>query len=104
MAKFHGVIGYYVTEETSPGVWIPAITEKSCNGDILRNSQKFQSSEQLNDDIILNNRFSIVANPYTESNIANIRYIRYKGTKWKVSNVDIQYPRLILSVQGVWNE
>lgn len=104
MAKFHGVIGYFVTEETSPGVMVPSITEKPVQGDILRNSQKFQSSEQLNDDIVLNNRFSILANPFTESNIANMKYIQYRGTKWKISSVDIQYPRLILSVQGVWNE
>jgi len=104
MAKFHGVIGYFVTEETSPGVWVPTITEKPCKGDILRNSQQFQSSEQLNDNININNRFSVVSNPYTESNIANMRYIRYRGTKWKIVGVEIEYPRLILSVRGVWNE
>lgn len=104
MAKFHGVIGYFVTEETSPGVWVPTITEKPYKGDILRNSQQFQSSEQLNDDININNRFSIIADPFAESNVANMRYLRYKGTKWKIVSIDIQRPRLILSVRGVWNE
>lgn len=103
MAKFLGTLGYVKTVETAPGVYSDEITERPCKGDILRNSQSFNSSEFLNDDIDINNRFSFVADAFTYANIANIRYILWNGTKWKVSSVDIQRPRLILSVRGVYN-
>jgi hypothetical protein len=30
-------------------------------------------------------------------------YVEFMGTKWKITNVEVQYPRLILSVGGVYN-
>ena len=33
MAKFYGVIGYAVTEETKPGVWAEKIIERMYYGD-----------------------------------------------------------------------
>lgn len=103
MAKFHGMIGFSHTEETSSGVYTEIITEKPYKGDLLRNSQRWASSEQLHDDININNRFSIVADLYAYENIEYIRFIKWNGTKWKVSTVDIQRPRLIIHVKGVYN-
>ena len=103
MAKFHGVVGYFTTEETSPGVHVDGITEVPCQGDILRNTQRFESSEQLNDDVTIDNRFSIVADGFMTTNMANIRYVEYLNIKWKVVTIDIQPPRLILKVRGVYN-
>jgi hypothetical protein len=105
MAKFHGVVGYVQTEETSPGVFSEVVTERACKGDLLRNTQSWESGEHLNPNFNISNRFSIVADAYAYENLEHIRYIQWMGcTKWSVSGVEIQRPRLILSVNGVYNE
>ena len=105
MAKFFGVIGFNEgTVETSPGVWEQQVVERQYYGDLLRNSRRLQTTDQLNDDINISNEISIVADPYANANFHSIRYVEFMGAKWKVSNVEVQFPRLILTLGGVWNE
>lgn len=103
MAKFYGKVGYADTTETAPGVWTEVITEREYYGDVLRISRRLQSTEQLNDDIIIDNEFSIVADPFAYQNFHTMRYIEWMGVKWKITKVNVQSPRLILSVGGVYN-
>ena len=104
MGKFFGAIGYAEMVETKPGVWEEIITERDYYGDVIRNSRRLQSADQLNDNINISNEISIVADPFARDNIYSMRYIVFMGAKWKISNVDIQYPRLILSIGGLYNE
>lgn len=104
MAKFYGSIGYAVTEETSPGVWTKAITERNYYGDILRNSRALSGNDKVNDDVNISNEISIVSDSYAAENIYAMRYIKFAGTKWKIGSVEIQYPRLILNIGGVYND
>jgi len=103
MGKFYGVIGYAETSETSPGVWTEGITERTYSGDILRNTKRWQSGENLNDNIIVNNEFSIVADPYAYANFHTMKYIKWKGVSWKITQIDIQRPRIRLMIGGVYN-
>lgn len=103
MAKISGKIGYCESVETNPGVWEEKITERSFYGDLIRNSRRLQSADKVNDDININNEISIVADPYAMNNFHSIRYIEFMGAKWKVSTVEVQYPRLILSLGGLYN-
>lgn len=103
MGKWFGKIGYAVTEETTPGVWVEQITERTYYGDIIRNTRRLQTSDKLNDDINVSNEISIVADPFARDNFHAMRYIEFMGTRWKVSSVEVQYPRLILSLGGVYN-
>ena len=104
MAKYYGIIGYATnTVETEPGVWDDEIDEKEVVGDILGNSRSLENSGDINDNINIANKISIVADPYAMSNFHSIRYAEFMGTKWKVSNVEVQYPRLILILGGVYN-
>lgn len=103
MAKFYGMIGFATTEETAPGVWKEQITEKPYAGDLVRSSRRLESSEKVNDDVRLSNDISIVSDPYAIENFHSIRYVNYLGTKWKISNVEIQYPRLILTTGGIYH-
>lgn len=103
MAKFYGVIGYAVTKETAPGVWTEEIAEQSYYGDLTRNMRRLQDSGDLNDDINVANEISIVADPYANANFHSMRYVAFMGTKWKISKVEVQYPRLILTLGGVYN-
>lgn len=103
MAKFSGVIGYSESVETSPGVWTQKITERKARGDVLRNYRKWEGTENLNDNLVINNTISIVADKYAYDHIFAIKYVKYMGVEWKVENVEIQPPRLILSLGGVYN-
>ena len=104
MAKFFGAIGYAETVETTPGVWEEKITERNYYGDLIRNSRRLQSSEQLNDDINISNEVSIVSDPYANANFHSMRYVEFMGAKWKITNVEVQYPRLKLTLGGLYNE
>ena len=103
MAKWYGVIGYDETLETRPGVWVNQITERNYYGDVIRNSRRLQTANQLNDNINISNEISIVADPYANQNFHAMRYVEFMGTKWKIDNITVQYPRLILSLGGVYN-
>lgn len=103
MAKFYSKIGYASTVETKPGVYEEQIVERSYYGDLIRNTRRLQSADQVNDDINISNEISIVADPYATNNFHTMRYAVFMGTKWKISNVEVSYPRLILTLGGVYN-
>ena len=103
MAKFYGMIGFAEQVEKAPGVWVDKITVHPYYGDLIRNTRKLQSSDQLNDNIDIANDISIIADPYAVENFHKMRYVEFMGTKWKITSVEVQYPRLILTVGGVWN-
>lgn len=104
MAKFYGVIGYAETVETRPGIWEKQITERHYYGDVTRNTHRLQSSDKLNDDINISNEISIVADPFANQNFHSMAYVEFMGAKWKITNVEVQYPRLILSIGDVYND
>lgn len=103
MAKFYGVIGYGENVETRPGVYSHKITERYYSGELIRNTRRLQSGEQLNDNINIANEISIVADPFANQNFHAMLYVEFMGTKWKITNVEVLYPRLILSVGGEYN-
>lgn len=103
MAKFYGVIGYAETVETKPGVWKEQITERMYYGELVRNARKLQTADQLNDNINVANEISIVSDPFANENFHSMRYVEFMGAKWKIVNVEVQYPRLILTTGGVYN-
>lgn len=103
MTKFYGEIGYGESVEQSPGVWDDVIIEHKYYGDVIRNTRKLQNGESVNDDITVNNSISIVADAYANEHFFAIRYIKWAGTRWKVSEVEVQSPRLLLRLGGVYN-
>jgi hypothetical protein len=104
MAKFYGLIGYAVTEETTPGIWEEKIVDRMYYGELVRNTRKLQSTNQINDNINIANEISILADPFASENFHLMKYVEFMGAKWKISSVEVQYPRLILTVGGVYNE
>ena len=104
MAKFFGKIGFTTTEETAPGVFRAVTTERDYRGDVLRNTRKWENGEYLNDDLNVNNQISIVADAYANENFFAMRYISWMGAYWKITNVEVQRPRLILTIGGVYNK
>ena len=103
MAKWYGKIGYAENVETEPGVWEEVITEKLYYGDSIRNTRLLQNSDSINGKVNVGNQISIIADPYANQNFHAIRYVEFMGNLWTVSNAEVQYPRLILTLGGVYN-
>lgn len=103
MARFSGEIGYGESVETSPGLWEDVIVEKTYFGDVIRNTRKLQDGSKVNDDLSVQNSISIVADAYAGEHFFAIRYIRWAGALWKVSDVEVQSPRLLLRLGSKYN-
>ena len=103
MAKYYGKIGFATTSEDTPGVWVEHITERNYGGDVLNNTRRLEFPEKVDADINISNRISIVADPYARLNFHSMRYAVYMGTKWTITSVEVQYPRLILNLGGIYN-
>lgn len=100
MGKYYGSIGFGLTEEveTSPDVWEVQMVERNYYGDVLRNAFRSENSGNLNNNIVISNRISIVADPFALNNFQEMKYATYLGIAWKVLNVEEQFPRLILTL------
>ena len=103
MAKWYGPIGFGIEEETEPGYWEIVIHERNYYGELLSNFRKTQNSGGVNDNINIANKISIISDPFANQNFHTIRYVNYMGTNWKVTDVEVLFPRLILTLGGVWN-
>jgi hypothetical protein len=105
MARFYGEVGYGDTVESpaGSGVWIDDITEVSYFGDVIRNTRKLDNGEKLNDDISVSNSISIVADDRAINHFFKIKYVRWAGVLWTVTNVEVKSPRLVLSLGKVYN-
>lgn len=104
MAKFYGNIGYVQSVEKRPGYWKEEIMERPYYGELVRNTRRLQTSDKVNDDINVANEISIVADPFANENIYSMKYVTFNGTKWKVANVEVQFPRLVLTLGGLYND
>jgi len=105
MARFYGEVGYGtpVEDPSGSGVWVDSITEFTYQGDVIRNTRQLENSEKVNDDIVVSNSISIVADQYAIENFFNIKYVRWSGVLWTVTTVEVRSPRLILSIGSVYN-
>jgi len=103
MAKFHGTIGYIRTEETAPGVFTEVVTERAYTGDIIRNSRRFEGGQNMNETLTVNNRFSVIADEFAFGNYPTMRYISWNGVKWEIMSFEVDHPRIIITVGGIYN-
>lgn len=103
--KFSGSVGFWLGDKKiKPGVYKPNIVEKPYTGDVLANRRRFQSAENSsNDDLTVTNQISILSDLYMQNNWPSIKYVVWKGTAWKVNDVEVDYPRITLNLGGVYN-
>ena len=103
MSRFYGKIGYVTSNESESGVWNNIPEEREYYGEITNISKRWQTNENLNDDIRLEQNVSIVADAYAWENYFKIRYVIIDGVAWRVTNVTVSRPRLILYIGGIYN-
>ena len=102
MAKYYGNIGFATQVETSPGIWEDSIEERPYKGDVLQSGRRWDPAENINDNFNITNKFSIVSDVFLYSHIPALRYLEYMGTKFKITNVSLDRPRVEISVGGVY--
>lgn len=103
MAKWAGIIGYSNQVETSPGIWEEVLIKKHYVGDLVRNTRSLTNDNQINDGVSISNQISFISDPYARENFHLIRYATFMGQKWKVTSADIEYPRIVISLGGIYN-
>lgn len=103
--RFYGVVGYgdSVQEPAGSGKYKQTITERPYYGDVVHASSQAVPGDKVNDDITVSNSISIVADDFAVGNFMHIKYVEWAGTRWKVTHVEDQRPRLILSLGSVYN-
>lgn len=103
MAKFFGKVGYAESVQVKPGVWKDVITEYPYYGDEVRPNRRLDEGEKVNMDISTGTALSITADAYANEHIFAIRFVEWAGAVWTVTSVDVQRPRLLLRLGGVYN-
>lgn len=101
--RYHGNIGFGKSQEIVPGVWDDVIIERPYYGDVVRDTRNFTETDKVNNDLTIGNSFSIVADGYIFENLASIRYIEWAGSRWTITEVVQQTPRLLIRVGSVYN-
>lgn len=105
MAKFYGPIGFAVSTETEEGsgIYEDVVVERYYRGDVIKAYHKWDHGEHLNSNLTISNTISIVTDPFASENVYRIKYIKWLGGYWEITGIDIQPPRLVLSIGGVYN-
>lgn len=104
MAKFYGKIGFVESKDQGDGIWILDVTEREYVGDVIKNTRRWDvSSEKINDNLNLNNSISIISDDFAIEKASFIKYVEWMGSCWDISSIEMQRPRLILTIGGVYN-
>lgn len=105
MNKFCGNIGFVKYVEKEKGIYSPQSIEKRYFGDKIKMNQKYESTSQLNDNIRLNTSISVIADKYLRDNIGVMKYVCLDGQRWTINTIDdTTYPRILLTLGGLYNE
>lgn len=105
MPKYSGYVGFGIAKENpeGSGIWVDGIVRRRYYGETIRNYSRNSNGDGLNDNLVLSNQISIVADPFANSHCHSIKYVEFTGSLWKVTSVEVQRPRLILSLGDVYN-
>jgi len=104
MTRFFGRIGFVDTYESSPGIWSERTIAPTYIGDVVTNRRRFDSGESINDDPVLVNYISVVCDKFMVENYHAMRWVEHNGIKWKITAVELEYPRAKINFGGKWNE
>lgn len=103
MTRYFGKVGYGATVDKGDGVWDVDITERSYQGDVIKPSRRYLADAKVNNNRIVGNAISIVADGYANNHLLDIRYVEWMGELWEINRIESEPPRLILWLGGVYN-
>lgn len=103
MARYYGKVGFIgETTETSPGIWEELLEARPYYGDVVRNVRRTDGGTQVNATVSVANQISVVADAFAFDHIYAIRYVEWGSTAWEVTSVEVEHPRLVLTLGGVY--
>jgi hypothetical protein len=103
--RWFGKIGFGVETDKGYGSYEKETVDKNYYGDLTRSSQRAQYGQtSTNAEITLNNELQIVADKWALAHIHDMVYAEIAGAKWNVLSVEEHYPRLYLTIGGVYHE
>lgn len=105
MTRWHGIIGFSMTQEEpeGSGIWKSVITEREYSGLQESFKRSWDTSSHVNDDININCQLKVIADPFLYRNIGYARYAEYMGSKWKITMIENEYPHISITLGGVYN-
>lgn len=103
MARFVGKLGYAKTVQTRPGVWEEVYEVREVRGDIKRYAQNFDQGTEVNGKVKASHQISVLADPYAFAHFLDIRWIEWAGRKFEVTYVEVERPRIVLTIGGPYN-
>ena len=104
MTRYAGIVGYAAPGELEDGIWEDGLlVERTYYGDVVRNSRRIQNGSSVLPELTISNSISIVADAYAMEHFYHMKYIYWQGVPWTITNVDVQRPRLILELGGVYH-
>lgn len=103
MVRWTGIIGFSITKENAPGIYVEDVVERKYCGEITRDYRKNQGTDKVNTDINISNQISVVSDGYIFNNLSRMLYICFAGEKWRIESVEINDPpRITISLGGLY--
>lgn len=102
MSRFSGKLGFVMTSETEEGVWLENTVEIPVKGTIRNLHVRNDNSSSANTNLRLTNEVSILLNSKIDTYLETLKYVIWKGSKWEVKSIGVNYPRLTINLGGLY--
>ena len=102
MSRFSGKLGFVITRETEEGVWLEDKIEIPAKGTIRSLYVRNDNNATVNSNLRLTNEISILLNSKIQTYLETLKYVIWKGSKWEVLSIGVNYPRLTINLGGLY--
>lgn len=102
MSRFSGKLGFVMTRETEEGVWFEDVVEIPVKGTIRSLWVRNDNNASVNTDLRLTNEISVLMDTKIKTHLETLKYVVWKGSKWEVQSIGVNYPRLTINLGGLY--
>lgn len=102
MSRFSGKLGFVMTRETEEGVWLEDNIEIPVKGTIRSLYVRNDNNASVNSNLRLTNEVSVLLNSKINTYLETLKYVVWKGSKWEVQSIGVNYPRLTINLGGLY--
>lgn len=102
MSRFSGKLGFVITRETEEGVWLEDVVEISVKGTIRSLWVRNNNNASVNTDLRLTDEISVLMDTKIKTHLETLKYVVWKGSKWEVQSIGVNYPRLTINLGGLY--
>lgn len=102
MSRFSGKLGFVTTTETEEGVWLENVIELPAKGTIRSLYVRNDNNSSINTNLRLTNEVSILMDTKIQTHLEALKYVIFKGSKWEVQSIGVNYPRLTINLGGLY--